>query len=194
MFCRKISLSFANSAVLFVRGWMLLEHLKLWHEWNAAAGNPFHGKVDLARVALGRWLQPRIDEVIQQVGLEVKRDFLIRGLSRGMKQRLGIARAIIHKPKVLLLDEPASGLDPKARVDLRNLLLELRSEGATVLISSHILPDLEGFCTSIGVMEKGLMVRSGRVEEITAQESQHLRVVRMRCMQRSAGADFPRGK
>lgn len=124
-------------------------------------------------------LPPRIDEVIQQVGLEVKRDFLIRGLSRGMKQRLGIARAIIHKPKVLLLDEPASGLDPKARVDLRNLLLQLRAEGATVLISSHILPDLEGFCTSIGVMEKGLMVRSGRVEEITARESQHLRVVRM---------------
>ena len=124
-------------------------------------------------------LPPRIDQVIQQVGLEVKRDSLIRGLSRGMKQRLGIARAIIHKPSVLLLDEPASGLDPKARFDLRHLLLELRAEGTTVLISSHILPDLEGFCTSIGVMEKGVVVRSGRVEEITAQESQHLRVVRM---------------
>ena len=124
-------------------------------------------------------LRPRIDQVIQQVGLDVKRDTLIRGLSRGMKQRLGIARAIIHKPKVLLLDEPASGLDPKARVDLRNLLLDLRAEGTTVLISSHILPDLEGFCTSIGVMEKGVMVRSGRVDEITSQEAQHLRAVRL---------------
>jgi ABC-2 type transport system ATP-binding protein len=124
-------------------------------------------------------LLPRIDEVIQQVGLEVKRDVLIRGLSRGMKQRLGIARAIIHKPKVLLLDEPASGLDPKARADLRNLLLALRAEGTTVLISSHILPDLEGFCTSIGLMEKGSMVRSGKIEEITSQESQHFCVVRL---------------
>jgi ABC-2 type transport system ATP-binding protein len=124
-------------------------------------------------------LKPRIDEVIQQVGLEVKRDVLIRGLSRGMKQRLGIARAIIHKPKVLLLDEPASGLDPKARADLRNLLLALRAEGTTVLISSHILPDLEGFCTSIGVMEKGSMVRSGKIAEIGSQESQHFCTVRL---------------
>jgi len=124
-------------------------------------------------------LLPRIDEVVSQVGLEVKREVLIRGLSRGMKQRLGIARAIIHKPKVLLLDEPASGLDPKARADLRNLLLALRAEGTTVLISSHILPDLEGFCTSIGVMEKGVMVRSGRIAEISSAESQQFRVVRL---------------
>jgi len=124
-------------------------------------------------------LFPRIDEVIQQAGLEVKRDSLIRGLSRGMKQRLGIARAIIHEPKVLLLDEPASGLDPKARAELRTLLLALRDEGTTVLISSHILPDLEGLCTSIGVMEKGQMVRSGKIEEISSQESQHYSVVRL---------------
>ena len=124
-------------------------------------------------------LLPRIDEVIQQVGLEVKRDSLIRGLSRGMKQRLGIARAIIHKPKVLLLDEPASGLDPKARAELRTLLLALRDEGTTVLISSHILPDLEGFCTSIGVLERGQMVRSGKIEEISSQESWQYSVVRL---------------
>ena len=124
-------------------------------------------------------LSARIDEVIEQVGLEVKRDALNRGLSRGMKQRLGIARAIIHKPTVLLLDEPASGLDPKARADLRSLLLALRDEGATVLISSHILPDLEGFCTSIGVMEKGRMVRSGKIEEISSRESRHFSVVRL---------------
>src|SRR5579864_1184343 len=81
----------------------------------------------------------RITEVIRQVNLEVKRDAFIRGLSRGMKQRLGIARAIIHRPKVVLLDEPASGLDPKARIELRELLCSLRAEGATILISSHIL-------------------------------------------------------
>ena len=113
----------------------------------------------------------RLTEVIAQVSLEIKRDAMIRGLSRGMKQRLGIARAIIHRPKVLLLDEPASGLDPKARLELRNLLRSLRDRGTTILISSHILTELEGFCTSIGIMEKGRMVRSGRLEEVTAAES-----------------------
>jgi ABC-2 type transport system ATP-binding protein len=120
----------------------------------------------------------RITEVIAQVNLEVKRDVMIRGLSRGMKQRLGIARAIIHRPKVMLLDEPASGLDPKARLELRNLLLSLRDQGATILISSHILTELEGFCTSIGIMEKGRMVRSGRIEDVTAAESS-TRLVRL---------------
>ena len=120
----------------------------------------------------------RIDEVIRQVELEVKRDAMIKGLSRGMKQRLGIARAIIHKPRVLLLDEPASGLDPKARLDLRNLLRSLRDDGTTVLISSHILTELEGFCTSIGIMEKGQMIRSGTIADISAAET-ILRVVRL---------------
>jgi ABC-2 type transport system ATP-binding protein len=112
----------------------------------------------------------RVSEVIAEVGLEVKRDALIFGLSRGMRQRLGIGRAIIHRPKVLLLDEPASGLDPKARLDLRNLLRSLRDRGTTILISSHILTELEGFCTSIGIMERGHMVRTGRIEEVTAAE------------------------
>ena len=120
----------------------------------------------------------RITEVIAQVNLEVKRDAMIRGLSRGMKQRLGIARAIIHRPKVMLLDEPASGLDPKARLELRNLLRSLRDQGATILISSHILTELEGFCTSIGIMERGRMVRSGRIEEVTAAENS-ARLVRL---------------
>jgi ABC-2 type transport system ATP-binding protein len=120
----------------------------------------------------------RIDEVIQQVGLEVKREAMIKGLSRGMKQRLGIARAVIHRPQVLLLDEPASGLDPKARLDLRNLLCSLRDEGATILISSHVLTELEGFCTSIGLMERGRMIRSGTIEEIATAESRY-RVVRL---------------
>ncbi|MGH9650488.1 MAG: ABC transporter ATP-binding protein, partial [Terriglobales bacterium] len=133
----------------------------------------------------------RIDEVIGQVNLEVKRDEMIKGLSRGMKQRLGIARAVIHRPMVLLLDEPASGLDPKARLDLRNLLRDLRDQGTTVLISSHILTELEGFCTSIGLMEKGVMVRSGKIEEITAAESQY-RVVRLAWVGDSAALIKPR--
>jgi ABC-2 type transport system ATP-binding protein len=121
----------------------------------------------------------RITEVIAEAGLEVKRDSLIHGLSRGMKQRLGIARAMIHRPKVLLLDEPASGLDPRARIELRNLLRSVRDAGTTILISSHILTELEGFCTSIGIMEKGRLVRSGRLEDVISSSSQ-VRIVRLR--------------
>src|SRR6516162_2854975 len=108
----------------------------------------------------------RVDEVIDEIGLETKRDAMVKGLSRGMKQRLGIGRAVIHRPKVLLLDEPASGLDPKARIELLQLLKRLRDDGATIVVSSHILPDLEDFSTSIGVMERGVMLRSGRVSEL----------------------------
>src|ERR1700746_3551494 len=145
------------------------EDLKVWEYLDYFA----HAyKVEESRIP------DRINEVIAQVSLEVKRDAMIRGLSRGMKQRLGIARAIIHRPKVLLLDEPASGLDPKARLELRNLLRSLRDEGSTILISSHILTELEGFCTSIGIMEKRRMVRSGRIEEVTAAENL-ARVVRL---------------
>ena len=108
----------------------------------------------------------RVDEVIDEVRLETKRDSMVKGLSRGMKQRLGIGRAVIHRPKVLLLDEPASGLDPKARIELRQLLKRLRDNGSTIVVSSHILPDLEDFSTSIGVMERGAMLRSGRVRDL----------------------------
>ncbi len=145
------------------------ENLKVWEYLDYFARAYKMPEADIAG---------RIDEVIRDVGLEVKRDAMIKGLSRGMKQRLGIGRAIIHRPKLLLLDEPASGLDPKARLDLRNLLLSMRDHGTTVLISSHILTELEGFCTSIGLMEKGRMARSGKIEEITAAESQY-RVVRL---------------
>jgi ABC-2 type transport system ATP-binding protein len=120
----------------------------------------------------------RITQVITEAGLEVKRDSLIHGLSRGMKQRLGIARAMIHRPAVLLLDEPASGLDPRARIELRNLLRSVRDSGATILISSHILTELEGLCTSIGIMEKGRLVRSGKIEEVVGAGPQ--RIIRLR--------------
>ena len=121
----------------------------------------------------------RIDEVIASAGLEGKRNDLIRVLSRGMRQRLGLARAIIHRPQALLLDEPASGLDPKARLDLRILLRQLADEGTTIVISSHILTELEGFCTSIGLMERGRLVRSGTIEQIagTGLAARAVRVV-----------------
>ena len=123
----------------------------------------------------------RVDEVIEEIGLEVKRDAMVKGLSRGMKQRLGIGRAVIHRPKLLLLDEPASGLDPKARIELRQLLKRLRDNGATIVVSSHILPDLEDFSTSIGVMERGMMLRSGRVQELRDEvEAADARTIQIR--------------
>ena len=109
----------------------------------------------------------RIKEVISLVGLEVKEHTLTKGLSRGMRQRLGLARAILHHPKLLLLDEPASGLDPKARMELRDILLMLQKHGTTIVISSHILAELEGFCTTIGIMELGRLIRSDTVSALT---------------------------
>ncbi len=108
----------------------------------------------------------RIVEVVTRLGLESKRDAPIAGLSRGMKQRLGIARAVIHDPPLLVLDEPAAGLDPKARHDLKQLLRGFQARGQTIVITSHILSDLEEICTTIGILEKGRLIRVGKIEEI----------------------------
>jgi ABC-2 type transport system ATP-binding protein len=121
----------------------------------------------------------RIDEVIARLGLESKRDAMISGLSRGMKQRVGIGRAIIHDPPLLVLDEPTGGLDPKARVELKELLRELHRSGKTVFITSHILSDLEELCTSIGILEKGRLLRVGRLEEVM-REGAATRQIRLR--------------
>src|SRR5438128_5039272 len=107
-----------------------------------------------------------VDEVLQLVSLEVRRDAEIKTLSRGMRQRLCFAKTLIHEPKVLLLDEPASGLDPAGRLEFRELLKQLHAMGRTVLISSHILTEMADFCTSIGIMEQGRLLASGRVEDI----------------------------
>ncbi len=112
----------------------------------------------------------RITQVIGLMGLESKRDAFIHGLSRGMKQRLGIARAILHDPPVLVLDEPASGLDPKARHELKLLIKDLQRAGKTIFITSHVLSDLEEICTSIGILEKGKLVRLGSLEQILRGE------------------------
>ena len=108
----------------------------------------------------------RIDQILEYVDLENKRNSFIRHLSRGMVQRMGVAVLLIHEPDLLLLDEPASGLDPKARIQLRNVLNKLSSEGKTIIISSHILTELSGFCSHIAIMDKGNIKLHGAVEEI----------------------------
>jgi ABC-2 type transport system ATP-binding protein len=107
-----------------------------------------------------------IGDLLELVDLAQKRDSYVQDLSRGMQQRLCLAHALVHDPQVLLLDEPASGLDPRARVELRELLRELRSLGKTIVISSHILPELDELCTSLAIIDHGRLMASGRVEDI----------------------------
>jgi ABC-2 type transport system ATP-binding protein len=107
-----------------------------------------------------------IADLLELVDLGERRDEYVQTLSRGMEQRLCLAHALVHDPKVLLLDEPASGLDPRARVELRELLRELRALGKTILISSHILPELEELCTSVAIVDRGQVLAQGRVADI----------------------------
>jgi ABC-2 type transport system ATP-binding protein len=107
-----------------------------------------------------------ITDLLELVDLAPKRNEYVQTLSRGMQQRLCLAHSLVHDPQVLLLDEPASGLDPRARVELRELLRELRSMGKTILISSHILPELEELCTSVAIIDRGQVLAQGRVAEI----------------------------
>jgi len=110
-----------------------------------------------------------IDDVLALTDLAGKADADVDGLSRGMKQRLSVARVLLHDPKVLLLDEPASGLDPRARIEIRELLKELHRLGKTILISSHILLELADLCTTIGIVEQGQLKFTGTVEQIMAK-------------------------
>jgi ABC-2 type transport system ATP-binding protein len=107
-----------------------------------------------------------IADVLELTDLGTKREAYVEELSRGMKQRLCLAKTLLHDPKVLLLDEPASGLDPRARIEIKELLKELRAMGKTILVSSHILPELADFCNKIGIIEQGEMVICGDVGEI----------------------------
>ena len=110
-----------------------------------------------------------IDDVLALTDLSEKKDAMVDALSRGMKQRLCLAKTLVHDPQVLLLDEPASGLDPRARIELRELLKELRNMGKTILISSHILTELADFCNTIGIIERGELLYSGDIQAITDQ-------------------------
>jgi ABC-2 type transport system ATP-binding protein len=129
----------------------------------------------------GRERQRVIDDVLALVDLEQKRQAMVETLSRGMKQRLCLAQALVHDPVVLLLDEPASGLDPRARVEMRALLRELQAMGKTILVSSHILRELADFCNKIGIIERGTLRVSGSVNEVLAQVVPH-RTLRIRVL------------
>ena len=110
-----------------------------------------------------------ISDVLDLLDLTYKRDDYVNGLSRGMKQRLCLAKTLVHDPPVLILDEPASGLDPRARLEVKALLKELRKMGKTILISSHILTELADCCTSIGIIERGQLLIHGPIEEVYRQ-------------------------
>jgi ABC-2 type transport system ATP-binding protein len=107
-----------------------------------------------------------VEGVLELTDLQTKQSFTVDSLSRGMQQRLGLARVLIHDPKVLVLDEPASGLDPRARIEIRELLRELKRMRKTIMISSHILSELEEICDHVGIVEHGRLVFSGTMEEI----------------------------
>ncbi len=110
-----------------------------------------------------------VNELLDLVDLQTKRKQLLKGLSRGMKQRLCLAHALVHDPQVLLLDEPASGLDPRARLEMRELLRELAYMGKTVVISSHALQDVQDICDAVGIMAHGRMLECGSTEMVAAK-------------------------
>ena len=117
----------------------------------------------------GEARRKRCEEVLELVDLGYKRDAFVTSLSRGMTQRLGLARVLLHEPQVLLLDEPASGLDPRARIEIRGLLKELRSLGKTIMVSSHILPELADICNKVGIIERGELLVNSDVADVMRQ-------------------------
>jgi ABC-2 type transport system ATP-binding protein len=121
------------------------------------------------------------NELLELVDLAGKREAYVQTLSRGMRQRLCLAHALVHDPEVLLLDEPASGLDPRARVEMRELLRELGAMGKTIVVSSHILSELAELCDSVGIIERGRLIASGSLEEIRRQVRQG-RTLRLRLL------------
>jgi ABC-2 type transport system ATP-binding protein len=129
-----------------------------------------YGLVGRERVRRLRW-------VLDFTGTRGMAEKPIRGLSKGMKQRLGLGRALIHDPAVLILDEPAAGLDPRARIDLRRMIGELADRGKTLLVSSHILTELAEMCDSVGIIEQGRLLATGSVEEIQQRRGQNRELV-----------------
>ena len=113
-----------------------------------------------------------VDAVLELTDLSKLQDRLVAAMSKGMKQRLQLARVLLHDPKILILDEPASDLDPRARIEMRDLLLELKGLGKTIFLSSHILSELADVCTSVAILEKGRLVVSGPINEIASRLSQ----------------------
>ncbi|NLK97157.1 ABC transporter ATP-binding protein [Defluviitalea saccharophila] len=122
-----------------------------------------------------------IDNLLELVDLSHKKDAYVDTLSRGMKQRLCLARSLVHDPDILILDEPASGLDPRARVEMKEVLKQLKTLGKTIIISSHILPELAELCTVIGIIEKGKIAAYGTVAQIMKQLTQK-RMIKIKTM------------
>jgi ABC-2 type transport system ATP-binding protein len=114
-----------------------------------------------------------VGDVLELTDLNYKKDALVDSLSRGMQQRLGLARVLVHDPPILLLDEPASGLDPRARIEIRELLKELQRLGKTILISSHILSELGEFCNKLGIIERGRLIVTGTIADLMARAKAH---------------------
>ena len=127
------------------------------------------------------------DEMLELVDLGYKRDAMAASLSRGMTQRLGLARVLLHDPQVLLLDEPASGLDPRARIEMRELLKRLGSSGKTIMVSSHILPELADICNKVGIIERGELLVNADVAEVMRQVRDHI-VINVELAERSEDA------
>ncbi|TWU57368.1 ABC transporter ATP-binding protein [Rubripirellula reticaptiva] len=121
----------------------------------------------------GQARRKRVDEMLEIVDLDFKRDAYANTLSRGQTQRLGLARTLLHDPQVLLLDEPLSGLDPRARIEMRNLLRKLGQMGKTVIVSSHILPELADVCNKIGIIDKGELKQNATKAEVIRMVRQH---------------------
>jgi ABC-2 type transport system ATP-binding protein len=114
-----------------------------------------------------------VQDVLELTDLKYKQDAFVDSLSRGMTQRLSLARVLVHDPPILLLDEPASGLDPRARIEIRELLKELQRLGKTIMVSSHILSELGEFCNKLGIVERGKLIISGTIEELMAMARAH---------------------
>ena len=111
----------------------------------------------------------RCSALLEQIGLEDKEEFYVDGLSKGMKQRLGLARALVHDPEVLILDEPMAGLDPRTRFDFRETLKDLSDQGKTIVLSSHVLSELSELCTDVGIIDQGRMALTGSIRDILSQ-------------------------
>jgi ABC-2 type transport system ATP-binding protein len=122
-----------------------------------------------------------IDEVLELTDLTMKKQAFVQSLSRGMQQRLCLARCLVHDPKLLLLDEPASGLDPRARAELKELIAELGRMGKIVIVSSHILPELSDFCNSVGIIERGNLLAFGDVASVV-RSIRPTKLVRIQCI------------
>ena len=125
----------------------------------------------------GEQRKKRVDEMLDVVDLDFKRDAFANTLSRGQTQRLGLARTLLHDPQVLLLDEPLSGLDPRARIEMRNLLRKLGEMGKTIIVSSHILPELADVCNKVGIIDKGELKQNATKAEVIRMVREHIVLV-----------------